>query len=453
MEKTELVNELTQDILTYVMHGNVVSEKDIASKIKPVDLDSRFEEFEKLMDFHFVLRSDVIEFVDRLEHELRSIKTTTDKNLKERNGYVDGRIDWSSTVKRRFSRNPSNSALFVCQDEEENYDIGENIVLKKLLSVIYHTLKDCEDFFENNYEWRQRWKKEKGDLVEEMKNKFEKNVHIQRIKKPENYEPTERMFEKAYNSRNSFYRKAADLLNKREDIFSGDKKEIRELLDKTAIRPDDEETLLELFVLFRFISVIESSMEETELKTIETGSQEVATFENNDTRIKIYHDDSARDIGLKFLFDPENDSEMPYSRPEKVELVSREIVKEYFKKSSSKPQTGRPDVILVEMKDLETEEYEYFITEVKNSTNEQTIKRGIKEALEYLAFLKKDDEWVYKDDVFGGEESGLLVIQDLENEENQSLEEQEGPIRIIEASELKGDKGERNLSKLISQIK
>ena len=78
--------------------------------------------------------------------------------------------------------------------------------------------------------------------------------------------------------------------------------------------------------------------------------------------------------------------------------------------------------------------------EVKNSTNEKTIRRGIKEALEYLAFLRDLDEerFVYSDeDPFGGDKAGLLVVQDFEEDrDTQKLEEQEGPIRIVEVSDL-----------------
>ena len=435
MEKNELIDSLTEDILTYVMHGNF-PEKDFAESLKPSDLNSRFNDYEKLMDFHFVLRNDVIEFVRNLESELRSISTETRNKSRVRHGSVDGRINWNSTIQERYSRNPNNHSLFVCENKTERYDTGENIVLKRFLSVVYQTLKDCEDFLEDNHKWSERWKSEK-DLVEEMKNIFERNVHVKRIKDPEEYEPTERMLNSAENSRKKLYRESARLLRKREDIFTGDEDEIRELLNKTAIKPDDEETLLELFVLFRFISTIESiESEEFSLDTIESGSQKVACLESKDKEISVYHDSSTDIESLKFKFDPESDASKPYSRPEEVELKSREIIEDYFKKSTSN-HTGRPDVILVEVFDKEEGDREFFVTEVKNSTNEKTIRRGIKEALEYLAFLRDGEQFLNKPDVFGGEKSGLLVVQDFEDDSDVAqLDEQKGPIRIVEASKL-----------------
>lgn len=153
---------------------------------------------------------------------------------------------------------------------------------------------------------------------------------------------------------------------------------------------------------------------------------------------------------LKFKFDPEKDvdnDERPYSRPEQVELKSREVVKNYFKKDNSRQHTGRPDVILVEIIDKDSQDREFFITEVKNSTNEKTVKRGIKEALEYLAFLRDEDDFIYDREGLGGEKSGLLVIQDFEDDQDtQDLKDQKGPIRVVEASKL-----ENNIKEIISE--
>ncbi|EHK00640.1 hypothetical protein HRED_00840 [Candidatus Haloredivivus sp. G17] len=456
MEKTELLDQVADDIFSYVMQGDF-PQQSIASSLKPKDLNDRFEEYEKLMDFHFVLRNEIVELVNNLNSELRSIKTETEKESRISNGNVDGRIDWSSTVKERYSRNPDNSALFVVDNSTQDYSIDENIVLKKLLSIIYNTLDDCEEFFDRNHEWSKRWTEKHGDLVQEMKNTFERNVHIERIRDPEEYEPTERMLNSAENSRNKLYRDAAKYLRMREKIFSGDQEEIRDLLEKTAITPDDEDRIMELFVLFKFISSIESieAGSDFNLNTISRGTQRIASMQAEDKEIRIYHDSSAKkDLDIEFKYDPEahireEDGEpvRELTRPEKVEKEAQDTIGRYFGKNTSK-HTGRPDVILVEIiKD--NEEREYFITEVKNSTNENTIRRGIKEALEYLAFLRDLDEerFVYSDeDPFGGDKAGLLVVQDFEDDKNtQDYKKQKGPIRIVEASKL-----EKNIEDIIA---
>ncbi len=447
MERTELLDHVAEDIFSYVMQGRF-PEESISSSLKPKDLNDRFEDYEKLMDFHFVLRDEIVELVNNLGSELRSIKTETEKESRISNGNVDGRINWSSTVKERYSRNPDNSALFVVDNSTQDYSIDENIVLKKLLSIIYNTLDECQEFFDRNHKWSEKWTEDHGDLVQEMKNIFERNVHIERIRDPEEYEPTERMLNSAENSRNKLYRDAARYLRMREKIFSGDQDEIRDLLEKTAITPDDEDRIMELFVLFKFISGIENieAGRDFNLNTISRGTQRIASMQAEDKEIRIYHDSSAKeDLDIEFKYEPEEAIETEdgepvrdLTRPEKVEKEARDTIESYFGKNTSN-HTGRPDVILVEIV-KDNGEREYFITEVKNSTNENTIRRGIKEALEYLAFLKDvGDGFIYdgEDEPFGGKKSGLLVIQDFEdNRDTTDYEEQKGPIRIVEISDL-----------------
>lgn len=69
-----------------------------------------------------------------------------------------------------------------------------------------------------------------------------------------------------------------------------------------------------------------------------------------------------------------------------------------------------PLVILFGIFDKEEGDGEFFVMEVKNSTNEKTIRRGIKEALECLAFLRDGEECLNKQGAFGVEKSGLLVV-------------------------------------------
>ena len=101
--------------------------------------------------------------------------------------------------------------------------------------------------------------------------------------------------------------------------------------------------------------------------------------------------------------------------------------------------TGRPDVIVLEVIDENAGSYEYLITEVKNSTRVDTIRGGIKETLEYLAFLRQDGEYVNGSKsggaFFGDGSNGLLVVQDMPERETQPFSEQDG-IGILQVGKL-----------------
>jgi len=223
-------------------------------------------------------------------------------------------------------------------------------------------------------------------------------------------------------------------------LIRGEPEEIRRLLEQTAIAPDDTDALFELFVLFRFVATLEDLQEsQPQFKTIATDRQEVARFDG-DTEIVLYHDNSARDRDLSFVAVPDKDK-TTHSRTDKVQLVAQEIAGNYFDKEY-RNHTGRPDVIVLEIIGADSNHHEYLIVEVKNSTNEDTIRRGIKETLEYLAFLRVNDEFVFghdDGDYFGSGWNGLLVVQDLDDD-TASLEAQsDREIAILQASELEAE--------------
>lgn len=442
MKRDDLLEHLTEDILAYVMHG-YIPEREIAKKIKHDQLDERFDDFHSLLDLHFILDSNVVSFVRVLPRRIRSIKTQTASVAKSHRGDVQGRINWASTIKKRHTENPKDASLFVCDHRTENYDIDENLVLKRLLSIIYDTLENSEEYLKENYEWvNQRWR-ENDDLISEFKNVFKRNVHIDRIEDPEVYEPTGRMLVTAENSRHDIYREAANLLKKRRRLHSGDVEEIKNVLDNTAITPDDEATLFELFTLFRFVSALEHLRGKGfKLRTISSGAQEIARMTSGDKELVLYHDNAARDLGVKFLYRPRKDGSSEISRPEKVEEEARKVVDNYFRDKEFGESSRRPDVLVLEIRDRETDKHEFLVVEVKCSTSEKRISEGVKETLEYLAFLKigegDDETFVYdggEDDWFGNGYNGMLVIQDLKDRETAPVEEQE-TIRILQASDL-----------------
>ena len=444
MNRQALVEQLSEDILTYVMHGSFPNEH-LATEIKPDALDERFYDYEMLIRLHFVLDPGVISFVESLPSRLRGIKTQTKRVSNESRGGFDGRVNWTETIKRRHITNPSDNSLFVCETRSENYDIDENVVLKRLLALIYSTIDECEEYLSQDYEWvTERWKKSDG-LVRTMREIFERNVHVTRIREPETYEPTPRMIQRATQSRSELYQDASRLLRQYHRTLAGDETAIRNLLHRTAITPDDDETLFELFVLFRYIEAIEElSDEQFRVRTIESGSQEVAKLVSEEAEIVVYHDNSARDRGISFLSDVPEKAPKDLSRTEFVERESRVVTDKYFLDRSFQQTTGRPDVIVLEVQSDSSSEY--LITEVKYSTRPETIRQGIRETLEYLAFLRDGEDLVHgEDEYFGSGWNGVLVVQDMDRE-TASLEEQRS-IRILQATEL-----ESRLTDILEQV-
>ena len=439
MNRDELIQGLTEDILTYVMNGGF-PQRELADSLKYEALDDRFEDYEILLDLHFILKPEVVDFVEELSQRLRNIRTETKTVAKTQRGGIDGHINWGSTVKTRYATNPQDRSLFVTENRSEDYDIPENLVLKKLLSVIYTTLRDADEYLKTNYEWvEDRWQ-QNGELIDDLQRIVDRNVHVRRIRDPESYEPTERMLTTAEHSRQVVYRDAAELLRTRQRLHDGHPDELRGLLNETAITPDDQARLFELYVLFRFISTLEK-LQDTQpvFQTIKSGRQEIARIDGNQ-EIVVYHDKSASDRGLSFHTESDpNDRELTLA--EQVQKTARSVASNYFDKEFQN-HTGRPDVIVLEVKTDEPIQYEYLIAEVKHSTREETIRTGIKETLEYLAFLRVNEEYVFEEhtedesNYFGSGWNGLLVVQDLDQDTPSVAEQVDEPITILQASKL-----------------
>ncbi|MFC7204441.1 hypothetical protein ACFQJC_13015 [Haloferax namakaokahaiae] len=268
-----------------------------------------------------------------------------------------------------------------------------------------------------------------------MRDIFERNVHVSRIRDPSSYEPTERMLERAQASRQPIYREASALLRQYQSAVRGQHDAIERLLKDTAITPDDDDTLFELFVLFRFVETIESfSDDEFRLKPIERGTQKIAHLSNITREVTLYHDNSGGS-GLSFRPNVPEKPDEELTRTEFINRAALEVANNYFKEQTFRTVTGRPDVILLE---VSTEnKRQYLITEVKNSTQTETIRRGIRETIEYLAFMRQDEEFVFDEgtNYVGSGWNGLLVVQDLPGRETTSLDQQQS-IKILQAKEV-----------------
>ncbi len=448
MNREEMLDQLTEDILAYAMQGEF-PEREIARSLKPNQLDERFEEYQLLRDLHFILKEEVVEFVRVLPERLRSIRTETENVSRITRGAIDGQINWGATVKQRYATNPNDRSLFVCDNRSVDYDIPENLVLKKLIAVVYDTLQEAEYYLRSDYQWVQETWRGEEQLIDELQHIVERNVHVRRIRDPESYEPTERMLTTAADSRQDVYREAAELVRSRQRLIDNDPDEIRRLLEQTAITPDDENTLFELYVLFRFIGTLETMRdEEVTFKTISSGRQEIARFEG-EMEIVLYHDNSAADRNLSFVPEPDPEAD-DLSRTELVQVTAQKVARNYFDRDFDN-YTGRPDVIVIEIRDPDADEREFLIAEVKNSTNTDTIRRGIKETLEYLAFLRVNERFVFGASEtfgrFGSGWNGLLVVQDLDSETSSISEQQDQEIKILQAAEV-----EKELETVLQEI-
>ncbi|MFC1890854.1 hypothetical protein ACFLZT_00505 [Thermodesulfobacteriota bacterium] len=418
-----MLNEISEDLNQFLKNGN------LTSFTKEIDPNLKIDNILKLLRIHFILTATkknkvgVINFIEQLPQRLRRIKTTVRKESEIIEGEVKGRINWQGTIRLRYNRNPSNKALFVCDKKEKNYDIAENLVLKRLLQIVHNIIyNDLNPAFKERYSWLKDWvgRKELKNVLNQL---FLRNVYLKRIDLTENI-VTERMINRAAKSRTILYREAAELLTRYNKLmkYDLDASEAKELLRNTFIEPDKAETLFELYWTIKIIK----QFIDPKYQLIEPGSDTVATWKTKKNKYKIYHNS----VG-NFEFKEKVDA-LSKLLKEKDNYLGRALkvfdrLEKLVGVKSGSLWGGRPDILL-EKYDENDNLDSILVGEVKYTQDKGYAIQGLRELLEYLALIKSDGIYIEKyDDLFSEPKKikGALFLDfmgedklDIENDES-----------------------------------
>lgn len=451
MDDATLRHEVSELAFGYVMAGTL-SRDWLSDSFAPETIPDRFREYDRLVDLHVALDPVVVDLAQHLREHLRSIKTETRRTQNRSRDAIDGHIDWQRTYLERYNRAPNDGTLFITEQRTKAYDIPENLVLKKLLSIVYQAVSQMGEL---DYEWvSTRWPDTEGHSVEEFKRLYDRNVHLNRISTPEPPKPSARMIQSAKSSRQSFYRTAAECLEWRNRLLDGRRDAFESLFESGVIEPPTNR-LFELFVVFRLLNALEKTVGGTgQIRPIEGGGAALAQVGRRP--VSVYHDSSAADRNLSFPSMPtpdEDDIEAQtyQSRRRDSEWLKRsravafwtEHVKSDLWGTTPSSYTGRPDAVLVAPRSTDdAERFDILIVEVKNSTARKTINQGISELLRYIAYATSTagsfSSFLFPqssdDGVFTPNIRGLLVVQDLGSDAN--TEAVRVPITVAQASNL-----------------
>jgi hypothetical protein len=402
-----LLDAIADDFHTYLRKG-VRFDRVIGSAHADLDVD----DVETLLRVHFVLteREDddavgVLDFMRRLEARIRRMKTTTSAQAHEHRGEVRGRIDWHGTVKRRARAGRLDEPTFVCERPEEHYDIDENLVLKRLLSVVHDVVTtDLAYALENpdGYDWLDAWVRPDDDsdgrnaesMAETLERVYERNVYLQRIDVADT-DVTDRMIESVKRSRSRFYQEAAVLLDRYRQLMNHelDSEEARDVLDNTVVAPGEPAVLFELYWVFRVLDAYDD-VQYRVLTDSREDTSTIATWEHDDSRFVLSHDST----GTGLAFDESVDS--VDVEPDGYLYRSNEVRSRWQSLSatlldrggSDSLWGGRPDVVLERFgtDDGGREELEaVFVGEVKYTESIDYAATGLRELIEYMAFVRR----------------------------------------------------------------
>ena len=420
----KLVSEIAKDFTTYLRRG-----ANFAPYTSEIDPNLNINGIEKLLRIHFVLTEStddypgVIDFVGSLRRRIRRIKTTVAKKSEELHGQVRGRIDWGSTLKSRSRSGFQDKTQFVCQQTKKNYKVPENLVLKRLLSVIYEIVtEDLKPALMNGdgYEWLDEWVSNDEELLKTLNSVFLRNVYLNRVELEEET-LTDRTINSVKKSRTKLYREAAALLERYRKLVNYEIKpeEAKELLKNTYIKPEKTEVLFEFYWLFKILN----SFEEVKFNLVDGKNNVVAEWEDDKYRYRIYHDSTGSMNFQENLKDVELPEEDGYLyRQGKVIKKWQEVAEEAFGlEGTDQLWGGRPDILLEKYrksKDSSEKLDQLFIGEVKYTESPDYAAQGLKELLEYMGFVKDKEFYLSgPTKIFSDERvAGALFVDNLEEE-------------------------------------
>jgi hypothetical protein len=268
----------------------------------------------------------------------------------------------------------------------------ENLVLKKLLGVIYETI--TADIEQIDYRWRtERWDE---SLIEDMKRVFERNVHVNRIQDTEEIRLQQRELNAARTSRSRLYTDAYDLYTKYERLLDNDfeDEDVQSLLTQTLVEPNDVPTLFELFCVFKLVRVLDREYENVRLQPVGKSTEAIARMESPDREIKVFHDNEG---SLTFT---ESIDDVPRPLPEYLRRYE-EIIEDHVQTAEEtigrsvnrNLYSGRPDLV-VEVYDRTNTPptlERLLLGEIKYTDNRQTFSDGLKQLLEYIKFARESE--------------------------------------------------------------
>ena len=435
-----LLEDIAEDFHTYLRKG-VRFERVIGSAHPELDVD----DIETLLRIHFVLTDaaedersvGVLDFMRELETRIRRMKTTTTPGSFEHRGEVRGHIDWQETAKIRSRTGRLDEPIFVCNQPEEHYNIDENLVLKRLLTIIYEIIsEDLKYALENpdGYEWLSAWVDPETDTTgrdpesaaEMLERIYEQNIYLQRIDVA-GAELTSRTIESVKRSRSVFYQEAAILLDRYRQLINQelDSAEARDILDHTIIAPEKTEVLFELYWIFRILDAYDA-VQYRVLTDRHNDPSTIATWEQDSSRFVVSHDSTGE--GLTFNESLKGEDIKPDGYLYRMsEVLSRwQSLSETLldRSGSNSLWGGRPDILLEHYREDESGGWaldQVFIGEVKYTQDMDYVSTGLRELLEYMAFAKHsntNDEYVEApEDVLDSVSvKGLLFVDHLDQE-------------------------------------
>ncbi|WP_237738192.1 hypothetical protein [Caldicellulosiruptor sp. F32] len=377
-------------------------------------LNLNIHRIEDLLRIHFLLKSEVRDFVLNLPSMLRKLKVSTILSEETNHVQVKGQINWQKTLIRRFNQNCKDSTLLCCNQTNKLYSTKENLVLKEFVRVLYETIFldiGMERF--TKFEWYEKGK-EINKIVKEL---YEKNSYLSKIDL-NHAKITDRMIEMVSKHRNNLYSQAAKLLREYRRVVRLDleEEEIKNLFEKTFIEVADESTLFELYWIIR---ILRDNASDEKLFVVDGKNNKIAMWEDEVFEYHLYHNVSnLKDIMFKVGFEEVEDVDNEYfKRYTNARKMAKQLAFYLFDNKNTSDDSfwsGRPDILIEVRNKNNGELVKLVIGEVKYTTDREYMMEGLYQLLEYIYFVKQNDKYLFHNQKNRVEVQGVLFVDNIE---------------------------------------
>ncbi len=401
ISKLEMIEEIKEELIIYFRKG-IINPKTFFN----ID-ENRFKNMKDILKIHFILSKEVSDYTLNLEKTIRNIKNSTRLDKKLFKGEVRGNIDWNKTIEYRSNRIEKDRSNFICDNIDKLYDIKENLILKKAISIIYNIIHIdiAMDRFHG-----EAWYKNGPAMSTIISNVYRKNVYLKRID-ISNVKITDKMIFDVLNSRNKIYRDSARILKLYRSIMRFDKEQVEKLFGESFIHMQDENKVFELYSIFKYIRE-NFPREELKYNILDGREDCLARVEEVKYTYDIFHDSFSKSQ-LAFNIDKseiEGSQNLYLDKKLKILAEKNRIYSQLEKKT---PPTsiwaGRPDLLIVKRDKTSQAIVKISIGEVKYTNDRKYMYRGMEELLEYM-YLVKDRENKYIEDIAI---EGLLFVDNI----------------------------------------
>ncbi|PET71740.1 hypothetical protein CN514_06150 [Bacillus sp. AFS001701] len=378
----KIIEEISDFLVVYLKSGKV----GVNSFIRKAHIN--VSQIEQLIDIHFLMKKEVIEYVRQLPILIRRFKTSTASLNETYYGEIRGSINWGSTIKKRLERGYIDKTVYSCNEQLRHYDIKENIVLKGFIQLLFNMLDSKSGFNKfMKYEWFAEW----SELKVSIDQIYNRNIYLSRVSL-ERVGISDRMLLETAKHRNPLYRTAAILFIQYRQLHKNklNEEEIKSLLRETFVFPEKKEVLFELYWA---IQLIRQNNQNVTLELLDGRQNLFASWKDELFNYRLYHD-SIGSGNLSFLIRVNEALETYHPLVErkinsmvKASCVAIEVFGNSFNEKNL--WSGRPDLILEVSRRNDDKLVKVIIGEVKHTSNVNYAITGLRELIDYMNFIKE----------------------------------------------------------------